>query len=192
MVQKERALTLCLACPEMAALGFTPSRPSPRARHMLSHPPAFNDARSPADHQPSFGQSETGHRRAPSPRTRPHQSTSTLAFSNPESLSHFLYLSITTPWPLASLGSTILQTSQTPPTNATWHRKPISLISQSDVRYRGTLAGIDPAASTIQLSNGASCRVQECAISDGARVSVLNGDRIAAVSVWPSGRHAFS
>ncbi|KAG7087783.1 hypothetical protein E1B28_013724 [Marasmius oreades] len=30
--------------------------------------------------------------------------------------------------------------------------KPISLISHSDVRYRGILAGIDPAASTIQLS----------------------------------------
>lgn len=35
------------------------------------------------------------------------------------------------------------------------HRKPISLISHSDVRYRGILAGIDPVASTIQLSNGA-------------------------------------
>ena len=34
------------------------------------------------------------------------------------------------------------------------YRKPISLISHSDVRYRGILAGIDPAASTIQLSNG--------------------------------------
>lgn len=34
-------------------------------------------------------------------------------------------------------------------------RKTISLISHSDVRYRGVLAGIDPAASTIQLSNGA-------------------------------------
>ncbi|KXN91470.1 hypothetical protein AN958_00732 [Leucoagaricus sp. SymC.cos] len=32
-------------------------------------------------------------------------------------------------------------------------RKPISLISHSDVRYRGILAGIDPVASTIQLSN---------------------------------------
>ncbi|KAI9452152.1 Scd6-like Sm domain-containing protein [Russula earlei] len=31
--------------------------------------------------------------------------------------------------------------------------KPISLISHSDVRYRGILAGIDPAALTIQLSN---------------------------------------
>ncbi|CAL1705494.1 unnamed protein product [Somion occarium] len=31
--------------------------------------------------------------------------------------------------------------------------KPISLISQSDVRYRGILAGIDPVQSTIQLSN---------------------------------------
>lgn len=31
--------------------------------------------------------------------------------------------------------------------------KPISLISHSDVRYRGILAGIDPHASTIQLSN---------------------------------------
>ncbi|KAI0693318.1 Scd6-like Sm domain-containing protein [Cytidiella melzeri] len=31
--------------------------------------------------------------------------------------------------------------------------KPISLISHSDVRYRGILAGINPAASTIQLSN---------------------------------------
>ena len=37
-------------------------------------------------------------------------------------------------------------------------RKPISLISQSDVRYRGILAGIDPVASTIQLSNG-ECRL---------------------------------
>ncbi|KAG6895503.1 hypothetical protein C0993_009505, partial [Termitomyces sp. T159_Od127] len=34
--------------------------------------------------------------------------------------------------------------------------KPISLVSHSDVRYRGILAGIDPAASTIQLSNGPS------------------------------------
>lgn len=44
------------------------------------------------------------------------------------------------------------------------NRKPISLISHSDVRYRGILAGIDPAASTIQLSNGAllagACRPQ--------------------------------
>ncbi|KAI0748460.1 Scd6-like Sm domain-containing protein [Daedaleopsis nitida] len=31
--------------------------------------------------------------------------------------------------------------------------KPIALISHSDVRYRGILAGIDPVASTIQLSN---------------------------------------
>ncbi|KII88325.1 hypothetical protein PLICRDRAFT_175924 [Plicaturopsis crispa FD-325 SS-3] len=31
--------------------------------------------------------------------------------------------------------------------------KPISLVSHSDVRYRGILAGIDPQASTIQLSN---------------------------------------
>ncbi|KAJ7593284.1 Scd6-like Sm domain-containing protein [Mycena floridula] len=31
--------------------------------------------------------------------------------------------------------------------------KPISLISHSDVRYRGILAGIDPQNSTIQLSN---------------------------------------
>ncbi|KAK7693927.1 hypothetical protein QCA50_003501 [Cerrena zonata] len=31
--------------------------------------------------------------------------------------------------------------------------KPISLVSQSDVRYRGILAGIDPVQSTIQLSN---------------------------------------
>ena len=188
MVQKERALTLCLACPEMAALGFTPSRPSPRARHMLSHPPAFNDARSPADHQPSFGQSETGHRRAPSPRTRPHQSYSTLAFSN--SLTHFVHVSITTPWPPASSGSTILHTSQAPRTDPAWHRKPISLISQSDVRYRGILAGIDPAASTIQLSNGASYRMDGCAGSDRARVSVLNGDGVAAVSVCTSGRQA--
>ncbi|KAJ3782330.1 Scd6-like Sm domain-containing protein [Lentinula aff. detonsa] len=30
--------------------------------------------------------------------------------------------------------------------------KPISLVSHSDVRYRGILAGIDPVASTIQLS----------------------------------------
>jgi len=37
--------------------------------------------------------------------------------------------------------------------------KPISLISHSDVRYRGILAGIDPANSTIQLSNGMSIPV---------------------------------
>jgi len=36
---------------------------------------------------------------------------------------------------------------------ATFIGKPISLISHSDVRYRGILAGIDPNASTIQLSN---------------------------------------
>ena len=36
----------------------------------------------------------------------------------------------------------------------TSYRKPISLVSHSDVRYRGILAGIDPHASTIQLSNG--------------------------------------
>ena len=36
--------------------------------------------------------------------------------------------------------------------------KPISLISHSDVRYRGILAGIDPVASTIQLSNGMYAR----------------------------------
>ncbi|KAF9021394.1 hypothetical protein BDZ89DRAFT_243785 [Hymenopellis radicata] len=29
--------------------------------------------------------------------------------------------------------------------------KPISLSSHSDVRYRGILAGIDPAASTVQV-----------------------------------------
>ena len=38
-------------------------------------------------------------------------------------------------------------------------RKPISLISHSDVRYRGILAGIDPHASTIQLSNGEFIRL---------------------------------
>ncbi|KAJ7149070.1 Lsm14 N-terminal [Mycena crocata] len=50
--------------------------------------------------------------------------------------------------------------------------KPISLISHSDVRYRGILAGIDPAASTIQLSNGwlqallffHSARIQWCTV----------------------------
>ncbi|KAI0027644.1 Scd6-like Sm domain-containing protein [Vararia minispora EC-137] len=36
---------------------------------------------------------------------------------------------------------------------ATFIGKPISLVSHSDVRYRGILAGIDPNASTIQLSN---------------------------------------
>ncbi|KAG7442469.1 uncharacterized protein BT62DRAFT_996620 [Guyanagaster necrorhizus] len=35
---------------------------------------------------------------------------------------------------------------------ASYIGKPISLVSQSDVRYRGILAGIDPNASTIQLS----------------------------------------
>ncbi|KZV75751.1 hypothetical protein PENSPDRAFT_35150 [Peniophora sp. CONT] len=37
--------------------------------------------------------------------------------------------------------------------STTFIGKPISLISHSDVRYRGILAGIDPNASTIQLSN---------------------------------------
>ncbi|KAJ7141478.1 Scd6-like Sm domain-containing protein [Mycena epipterygia] len=32
-------------------------------------------------------------------------------------------------------------------------RKPLSLISHSDVHYRGILAGIDPVASTIRLTN---------------------------------------
>ncbi len=33
-------------------------------------------------------------------------------------------------------------------------RKPISLVSLSDIRYRGILHGIDPANSTISLANG--------------------------------------
>lgn len=34
------------------------------------------------------------------------------------------------------------------------HRKAISLLSHSDVRYRGILAGLDPSSATIQLRNG--------------------------------------
>ena len=34
------------------------------------------------------------------------------------------------------------------------YRKAISLLSHSDVRYRGILAGLDPLNSTIQLRNG--------------------------------------
>lgn len=44
-------------------------------------------------------------------------------------------------------------------------RKPISLISHSDVRYRGILAGIDPANSTIQLSNGMPMSGNACIYS---------------------------
>lgn len=48
----------------------------------------------------------------------------------------------------------IVQVVMTFDTYITNRRKPISLISHSDIRYRGTLAGIDPHASTIQLENG--------------------------------------
>ncbi|THH11982.1 hypothetical protein EW145_g273 [Phellinidium pouzarii] len=37
--------------------------------------------------------------------------------------------------------------------HASPHRKAISLLSHSDVRYRGILAGLDPSNSTIQLRN---------------------------------------
>ena len=55
---------------------------------------------------------------------------------------------------LSFIGSALCSTLST---GSCWRsdRKSISLISHSDVRYRGTLAGIDPGASTIQLSNGA-------------------------------------
>ena len=62
-------------------------------------------------------------------------------------------------------------------------RKPISLISHSDVRYRGILAGIDPAASTIQLSNGKTITyIEHCPIEAHHIRSVFYGNRIAAVS----------
>lgn len=59
---------------------------------------------------------------------------------------------ISSEWLSVSSG-TPLHTSS-PPTSDHSSRKPISLISHSDVRYRGILAGIDAQASTIQLSNG--------------------------------------
>jgi hypothetical protein len=77
-------------------------------------------------------------------------------------------------------------------------RKPISLISHSDVRYRGILAGIDPTASTIQLSNGQFVRpypgfnwrslvrltrpeADTCFLLS----SVLYGNRDTTVCPWP-------
>ena len=65
------------------------------------------------------------------------------------------------------------------------YRKPISLISHSDVRYRGILAGIDPAASTIQLSNGRrvpSLCYRRLPDSDTTS-SILYGYRVAKVSL---------
>ena len=76
-------------------------------------------------------------------------------------------------------------------------RKPISLISHSDVRYRGILAGIDPHASTIQLSNGefptslhgfkwcrspASVVLNLCFFFSAS--SVFYGNRDATVRLW--------
>ena len=58
-------------------------------------------------------------------------------------------------WPSLSSGAYFYRNESIQPDSLRC-RKPISLISHSDVRYRGILAGIDPAASTIQLSNGAS------------------------------------
>jgi hypothetical protein len=63
-------------------------------------------------------------------------------------------------------------------------RKPISLISHSDVRYRGILAGIDPAASTIQLSNGmeyGTPSIHRTILIFGSP-SVFYGNRNASVS----------
>ena len=61
-------------------------------------------------------------------------------------------------------------------------RKPISLISHSDVRYRGILAGIDPVASTIQLSNGTCSNVHLLvAMLTGTLNSVLYGNGVAKV-----------
>jgi hypothetical protein len=60
-------------------------------------------------------------------------------------------------------------------------RKPISLISHSDVRYRGILAGIDPAASTIQLSNGPPFLYLSLFACSPTR-SILYGHRVSSVS----------
>ena len=68
------------------------------------------------------------------------------------------------PWPLSVSSGT----RHCPPARVCMAdrlcRKPISLISHSDVRYRGILAGIDPVASTIQLSNG-ECRTRSTSFS---------------------------
>lgn len=69
---------------------------------------------------------------------------------NSQNVSSFFFAQ----WPLPSSGLFFLFALCGACTDHPLHRKPISLISHSDVRYRGILAGIDPAASTIQLSNG--------------------------------------
>lgn len=80
------------------------------------------------------------------------------------------------PWPPASSGLPLLPSPAGIVTDTARRRKPISLISHSDVRYRGILAGIDPAASTIQLSNGASGHVWRFARVAKIDGSVLDGD----------------
>ena len=57
-------------------------------------------------------------------------------------------------WPFLLSGSHLVSALYVHELILHYLRKPISLISQSDVRYRGILAGIDPVQSTIQLSNG--------------------------------------
>ncbi|KAF5361252.1 hypothetical protein D9758_010305 [Tetrapyrgos nigripes] len=64
--------------------------------------------------------------------------------------------------------------------------KPISLISHSDVRYRGILAGIDPAASTIQLSRVYSMGTESRSWFnlEGTRGAELDDGLSAQVTRW--------
>ena len=92
------------------------------------------------------------------------------------------FVLLSSPWPLSVSSGT-----RRPSLCRVWdltslRRKPISLISHSDVRYRGILAGIDPVASTIQLSNGTCSNVHVLvAMLTGTLNSVLYGNGVAKV-----------
>ena len=73
-------------------------------------------------------------------------------------------------------------------------RKPISLLSISDVRYRGILAGLDPANSTIQLRNGERpifFRIARIVLTqmlfDLFTDSILYGDGVSKVCIGNAG-----
>ena len=73
-------------------------------------------------------------------------------------------------------------------------RKPISLLSISDVRYRGILAGLDPANSTIQLRNGERpifFRIARVVLTqmlfDLFTDSILYGDGVSKVCIGNAG-----
>lgn len=67
----------------------------------------------------------------------------------------FVFFATATQWRRASSGSCSLSFEDALSESFSFFSQRISLLSHSDVRYLGTLDGLDPASATIKLKNGA-------------------------------------